>query len=89
MVQYWANFAHGGNPNTPIPSQSPAVPLPEWTRYNETTDTYIVFGDNPLYPSGSGVAAGGKTAANITTITDLKSEKCDFWDAYAKQHGMP
>lgn len=43
MVQYWANFAHAGNPNVAIPSQSPAVPLPEWALYNETSDSYLII----------------------------------------------
>jgi len=85
MVQYWANFAHAGNPNVAIPSQSPAVPLPEWALYNETSDSYIVFGEKPLYPAG----APDGTTANITTISDLKMAKCDFWDRFAKEHGMP
>jgi len=81
MVQYWVNFATSGDPNTPSARQQPAVSLPTFPKYNGDNDSYIVLGDHPLPALTSRVAHAAGLAANISTVSNLKAEKCHFWDA--------
>lgn len=76
MVQYWAGFAWNSDPNVPPPYMIGGLNgLPEFPRYSQLEDRFIVFGDNDQggYP-------------NITTVQNLKKTECDWWDSYVQDH---
>eukprot|EP00038_Savillea_parva_P006981 m.167111 g.167111 ORF g.167111 m.167111 type:complete len:852 (-) comp12780_c0_seq1:171-2726(-) len=90
MVQYWVNFAWTGDPNEPPPEQAHVPALPAWEPYTSSTDNTIVFGDGKLpglVDNGVSVTATG--TANVSIITGLKKDKCDFWDAFPTQWTNP
>ena len=89
MVQYWVNFATSGDPNTPSARQQPAVTLPVFPKYNGSDDSYAVLGDHPVPAlQGKARAHAPGLAANISTVRNLKVEKCQFWDTFATRAGL-
>mmetsp|Transcript_28911 Transcript_28911/g.46207 ORF Transcript_28911/g.46207 Transcript_28911/m.46207 type:complete len:572 (-) Transcript_28911:8-1723(-) len=66
MIQYWVNFIHTGNPNTPAGGSSE---LPKWPKYVSAMDEILILG-------GSGNKSG-----DIYTAAGVEAEECDtVWD---------
>ena len=87
MTTYWRNFAYTGDPNNGTLSNDATTTGPNgtavhWPVYARSTDSYLLLGDT-MGTVNSSCSGCTPLYLNVTTVTNLKATRCDWWDMYA------